>query len=186
MANQLRARHDRALVVIFKKALGDQLIKVSEPRLIFHQNDEMIPRQVFQLVLAIGRRGENRVDICRRYRVQLVLEPCKELDKNAPQHGRILACAVVLKRADRQFFRQYVELELMQMRQHQTAHFQRVDRGKVPLDLQPLACRAQKPHIKARIVRDERIFALARPRKEFRHRFGKLGRVRDRLVRNAG
>ena len=74
----------------------------------------------------------------------------------------------------------------MQMRQHQTAHFQRVDRGKVPLDLQPLAGCAQKPHIKARVVRDERIFALARPRNEFRHRFGKLGRVRDRLIRNAG
>ena len=52
------------------------------------------------------RRGENRVDIRRRDRVQLVLEPREELDENAPQHGRVLARAVVLKRADRQLFRQ--------------------------------------------------------------------------------
>ena len=113
VADELAARHDRPLVVIFQKALGDQLIKVPEPRLIFHQNDEMVARQIFQLVLAVGRRSEHGVDIRHRDRMHLVFEPRQEFDKNSPQHGCVLARAVVLERADLQLFGQNIQLELM-------------------------------------------------------------------------
>ena len=186
VADELAARHDRPLVVVFQKALGNQLIEVSEPRLIFHQNDEVVARQVLQLVLAVGRRGKHGVDIRYRDRVHLVLEPCQQLYKNAPQHSCVLARAVVLERADLQLFGQDVQLELMQVRQHQAGHFQRIDRGKVPLDGQAPQRRAQKAHIEPCVVRDERVLSLPRPREELGHRLVEVGRVRDCLVRNAG
>ena len=142
----------------------------------------MVARQVFQLVLAVGRRGKHGVDIRHRDRVHLVFEPCQELYKDAPQHGRVLARAVVLERANREFLGQNVQLELMQMRQHQAGHFQRVDRGKVPLDGQAFARRAQETHIKARIVRDKRVLPLPCPCEELGHRLVEIGRVRDRLI----
>ena len=74
----------------------------------------------------------------------------------------------------------------MQMRQHQAGHFERVYRGEVTLDGQALARRAQKAHIEARVVRDERVLPLSCPGEELGHRLIKVGRVRDRLVRNAG
>ena len=146
----------------------------------------MVARQVFQLVLAVGRRGEHGVDIRHRDRVHLVFEPREQLYKDASQHSRVLARAVVLERADLQLFGQNVQLELMQMRQHQAGHFQRIDRGEVPLDGQALTRRAQKAHIEPCVVCDERVLPLPRPREELGHRFVEVGRVRDRLIRNAG
>ena len=100
VAYQLAARHDGALVVIFEKALGNELIQIAQTGLIFHENDEMVTRQVFQLVLAVGRRGEHRIDVSGRDRVHLVPEPRRQLDENPSQNGGVLACAVVLERAD--------------------------------------------------------------------------------------
>ncbi len=160
MTDEFAARHNGALVVIFQKALGNQLIQVAQPGLIFDQNDKVEARQVFQLVFAVGRRGEHRIDVRRRDRVHLVLEPREQLDENAAEHRGILACAVMLERADLKLLGEDVQLKFMQMRQHEAAHFERVDAGELPLDAKPFARCPQKAHIEACVVRDERILPL--------------------------
>ena len=141
VTDEFAARHNGALVVIFQKALGNQLIQVAQSRLVLHQNDKVIARQVFQLVLAVGRRRQHRIDIRSRNRVHLLPEPFQQLDVNAAEHGGILARAVVLKRADLQLLRQNVQLELVHVRQHQAAHLEGINACKLPLDAQSLAGR---------------------------------------------
>ena len=186
VTDEFAARHNGALVVIFQKALGNQLIQVSQSRLVLHQNDKMIARQVFQLVLAVGRRRQHRIDIRSRNRVHLLPEPFQQLDVNAAEHGGILARAVVLERADLQLLRQNVQLELVHVRQHQSAHLEGINACKLPLDTQSLAGRPQEAHIEACVVRHKRVLSLACPCEEFRHGFVEVGRVCYRLVRNAG
>ena len=132
----------------------------------------MIARQIFQFIFPVGRGGQHGIDIRRGHRVHFLPQPRQKLYENASQHRSILTGTVMLKRADRQLLRQNVQLELVQMRQHQAGHFQRIDRGEHPLDPEPLACRAQKAHIEACIVRHKRILSLARPRKELRYCLG--------------
>ena len=92
----------------------------------------------------------------------------------------------MLKRADLQFFRQNVQLELVHMRQHQAAHLEGINAGELPLDAQSLAGRPQESHIKACVVCHERILSFSRPCEELRHGFVEVGRVRYGFVRNAG
>ena len=186
VTDELAARHDGALVVVFEKALGNELIQVAQTGLIFDQNDKVEARQVFQLVFAVGRRCEHRIDVRRRDRVHLVLEPREQLDENAAEHRGILAGAVMLERADLKLLGEDVQLEFMQMRQHEAAHFERVDAGELPLDAKPFARCPQKAHIEACVVRDERILPLPRPHEEFRYGFVEVGRVCNGLIRNAG
>ena len=118
--------------------------------------------------------------------MHLLPEPFQQLDVNAAEHGGILARAVVLERADLQLLRQNVQLELVHVRQHQAAHLKGINARKLPLDAQSLAGRPQEAHIEACVVRHERVLSLACPFEEFRHGFIEVGRVRYRLVRNAG
>ena len=186
MTDELAARHDGPLVVVFEEALGNELVQVTQSRLVLHQNDKVAAREVFQLVLAVGGRGQHRIDIRRGDSVHLVFQACQQLDEDAAQHGGILAGAVVLERAHLELLCQQIELEFIQVRQHQAAHLQRVDAGELPLDGKPSHRGTQKAHIEARVVRHERILSLPCPFKEIGNGGIDVGRIRDGFVRNTG
>ena len=178
--DELGARHERPPVVVVQKAVGDQLIQVFEARLGLDQNDEMIARQVFKAALLGAQAGQYWIDVRDPLCVLLVFQLFKQFNPNACQDRSIFARTVVFKGANLQFLRQDIELEAVEMRQHNTRHFQRINISKLPLDLQSLAGRLEERQIKSRVVRDQ--YTVAQEGKELVQCLRQVGRIGYGLI----
>ena len=83
VANQLTSGHNRFFIKIFQVGIGNQLVEIFQTHLIFCQNNEMIPAQVFQAAglrfHACQQRVEGKMDGPKDYQLVTydpMMDPC--------------------------------------------------------------------------------------------------------------
>ena len=167
-----------------KEAIRNEFIQIFQSGLCFDQNNKVIARHIFQPALFGTQSRQNRIDIGNLTRMVLDFEFVEQLDPDAAEHSGIFTCAVMLKRADLQFFRQHIEFKTIQMGQHNARQFQGINIGKCAVDRQALTGFFEKRQVKPGIVCHQHTVTCKR--KKLFQRFGQIGSIGNRFIRNTG
>ena len=168
----------------FEEILGmggtDDAVKVFEPHLILHQNDEMMIF-LFQHLFIAAKAG---VDLLHRLNSLFLKITEHDLEDAGQRHG-IVHRPVMVEGRNLQVLVDGVQLIVAQARKQRLTHGQRVQIGVVKADARPFPCLADEQHIKAvGVVGHQRQFAakfLERPDGLLRR-----GRVRHHGIIDAG
>ena len=156
VANQLAPGHNRFFIKIFQVGIGNQLVEIFQANLIFCQNNEMIPAEIFQAAGLGLQTRQQRVDVGNLLRMQFLPQLVQQLDENTSQYCRIFTGSVVVKGSYLECLCHAVQPVAFHIREQDFGHFHGINGSEVPLDAKALTAFVDKRHVKARIMCHQR------------------------------